>query len=482
MAVSLAPTFAADKTTVLFLTPENLGVSLALLPDAVRQAVAELPKLTDADNQELYRTPTSYFLFLGLGSAASVKLESLRSAITKAVSRANEQKANTLQLVLLKANLLPDSSGIGIAMGEIPLLANYQFLLYKSDKKANSLSDFTWHTDLADAAQLLIQGQALASATNTARDLVNEPPNVLTSPELARRAEALGQTYGFNVTVLEKERIKALKMGGLLAVNMGSPQPPTFTILEWKPENARNTKPYVLVGKGIVFDTGGLSLKPTPGSMDSMKCDMAGAAAVIGAFVALAANKAPVHVVGLIPATDNRPGGDAYTPNDVITMHSGTTVEVLNTDAEGRMILADALSFAKQYDPALVVDLATLTGAAVIAVGTQATAFYSTADDTTTTALHKAAERTYERVVQFPLWDEYGELIKSDIADLKNVGGRYAGSITAAKFLQHFTAYPWMHLDIAGPAYLDKGSAYRPKNGTGVGVRLLYDFLVNQLG
>jgi leucyl aminopeptidase len=212
--------------------------------------------------------------------------------------------------------------------------------------------------------------------------------------------------------------------------------------------------------------------------MVGMKDDMAGAAAVIGTFVSLAANQLPYHVIGLIPSTDNRPGYNAYTPNDVIQMYDGTWVEVLNTDAEGRMILADALAWAKQYNPALVIDLATLTGAAVIAVGQVATALYSTADTVVTQRLLEAAESTFERCVQFPLWDEYGEMIKSDVGDIKNIGqGRYAGSITAAKFLQHFTAYPWVHLDIAGPAYLDAASQYRPKYGTGVGVRLLTEFI-----
>jgi leucyl aminopeptidase len=276
---------------------------------------------------------------------------------------------------------------------------------------------------------------------------------------------------------LNKKQIEALKMGGLLGVNKGSIDPPTFTIMEYKPKNAKNKKPIVLVGKGVVFDTGGLSLKPTPGSMDEMKCDMAGGAAVVGAIYAIAANKLPVHVVALVPATDNRPGGNALCPQDVITISDGTTVEVLNTDAEGRLILADALVYAKKYKPELVIDLATLTGAAVRSIGTYASAVMATADQKVVNNLMDSGFEVWERLIQFPMWKEYGEEMKSDVADLKNLGGAFAGQISAAKFLEHFTDYPWIHIDIAGPAYQNAAQAYRTKGGVGVGVRLLYDFI-----
>ena len=322
-------------------------------------------------------------------------------------------------------------------------------------------------------------GIAIGKATCIVRDLVNDPPNELTAEILANTAVQLGKTNGFSTEILEKAKIEALKMGGLLNVNRGSIQPPTFSILEWKPKNPVNEQPVVLVGKGVTFDTGGLSLKPTPNSMDSMKCDMAGAGAVIGTLMACANTEIPLHVIGLVPATDNRPGENAYTPNDVIVMYDKSTVEVLNTDAEGRLILADALAYAKQYNPELVIDLATLTGAAVVAIGTQGIAMMSNAPKTVKKTLQKAGEETYERIVELPLWDEYKELIKSDIADIKNIGGPYAGAITAGKFLECFTSYPWVHLDIAGPAYLNAADGYRPKNGTGTGVRLLMQFLLD---
>jgi leucyl aminopeptidase len=213
--------------------------------------------------------------------------------------------------------------------------------------------------------------------------------------------------------------------------------------------------------------------------MDSMKCDMAGGAAMGATMYAIAKNKLPIHVVALVPATDNRPGEDAYVPGDVITMYNGMTVEVLNTDAEGRLILADALHYAKKYKPELVIDMATLTGSAVLAIGSVGSVIMGTAADETFKALQNSGEATYERLVHFPFWEEYGDMIKSHIADLKNIGGREAGSITAGKFLEHFVDYPWIHVDIAGPAFLDAESSYRSKHGTGVGVRLLYNFFKN---
>ena len=233
------------------------------------------------------------------------------------------------------------------------------------------------------------------------------------------------------------------------------------------------------MGKGVVYDTGGLSLKPTPNSMDWMKSDMAGAAAVVGAMYALAKNNIPLHVIGLIPATDNRPGGRAFAPGDVITMFSKKTVEVMNTDAEGRLILGDALCFAQKYDPELVIDLATLTGAAARAIGKEGLVMMSNAPEETVQAFKKAGDKVYERLVEFPLWEEYQKHLESDIADIKNLGGAEAGAISAGKFLEYFTDYPWIHLDIAGTAYIPAGDNYRGKNGTGSGVRLLYQYLVS---
>ena len=359
------------------------------------------------------------------------------------------------------------------------MLSNYQFNKYFSDaeKRTNKLKsicvDDSFST--ADVDELV----NITKAVSWARDMVNEPVSFLNAEQLAEEIKALGMDSDLKVTVLEKSQIEALKMGGLLSVNKGSIDPPTFTIVEYKPDNAVNTKPIVLVGKGVVYDTGGLSLKPTAQSMDIMKSDMGGAACMGGAIYLAAKQNLPLHIIALIPATDNRPGLNAYAPGDVITMFDGTTVEVLNTDAEGRMILADALSYAAKFDPEVVIDSATLTGAAHRAIGMHASIIMGNADDRYFKQLEVAGNNSFERVVRFPFWDEYFEEVKSPIADLKNLGGPSAGMITAGKFLEHFVNAPYVHMDIAGPAWLDKNEAYRTKGGSGVGVRLLYHFLKN---
>ena len=317
------------------------------------------------------------------------------------------------------------------------------------------------------------------SGVYKSRNLVNEPSMFLTATELANQIKLLGEEAGFMVEVFEKSKIESLKMGGLLAVNRGSFEPPTFSVLEWKPDARKNEKPFVFVGKGVVFDTGGLNLKPG-NYMNGMKADMAGAAAVIGAIYSIAKNKLPIWVIGLVPATDNRPGNNAYAPHDVITMHNGMTIEVLNTDAEGRMILADALSYASKYNPELVIDLATLTGAAARAIGHYGiVAMHNNDANEMFSKLASAGEKVYERIVEFPFWDEYKELLKSNVADIKNIGGVEAGAITAGKFLEYFTSYPYIHLDIAGPAYIEKDFYYMSEGGTGVGVRLLNEMMNN---
>jgi len=359
-------------------------------------------------------------------------------------------------------------------------LGSYQFLKYFSDpsKKEKVLREIRLENAEAQDTAIL-EANALLEAVFLARDFVNEPHSHFNSLHLAEAVMAAGEAFGFSVEVLGKEKIEALKMGGLLAVNRASSVPPQFCVLEWKPEDAKNAKPLVLIGKGVVYDTGGLSLKPSEG-MDYMKCDMAGGATVVGTIAVAAKTKLPLHIIGLIPVTDNKIGENAISPGDVITMASGTTVEVVNTDAEGRLILADALHFAKKYDPEMVLDLATLTGSAVRALGTQVICYMGTAPKKVKAQLEASGFATYERLVELPLWKEFGDDLKSNIADLKNIGSSNAGMITAGKFLEHFAKFPWLHLDIAGPAYLRTANGYRTKEGTGVGVRLLYDFLKKQ--
>ncbi|MEX0812369.1 MAG: leucyl aminopeptidase family protein [Chitinophagales bacterium] len=357
-------------------------------------------------------------------------------------------------------------------------LANYKFLKYqgKSFSKPNSLSSFTVEKSCFSDDDLL-KLQSIVEGTYWARDLVNEPLSYLTAENLSKELKEKGKTLKIKITVMTKPAIEKEKMGGLLAVNKGSVDPPTFNIMEWKPKKPLNKKPIVLVGKGVVYDTGGLSLKPTPNSMDFMKSDMGGAAAVAGAMYSVAKAKLDLWVIALIPATDNRPGLNAYVPGDVIKMHNGMSVEVLNTDAEGRMLLADALSYAKRYDPEMVIDLATLTGSAARAVGKEGVVFMGNSSKPEKEKLQESGNHVHERLVELPLWEEYKKMIQSDIADIKNVGGASAGAITAGIFLQYFTEYPWMHIDIASMAFFDSPDAYRLKNGTGVGTRLLFDYL-----
>ena len=366
-----------------------------------------------------------------------------------------------------------------LALAEGLALSNYQFLKYfkDADEREYALEHIYMMGNITEAD--IDRMNNVIRAVFWARDMVNEPNSYLTALQLAKEIQEIGDEAQMNVEVFYKSQIEALRMGGLLAVNKGSVQPPTFTAVEYKPANPVNEKPIVLVGKGVVYDTGGLSLKPTPNSMDLMKSDMGGAAMMAGTIYAAALNKLNIHIIALIPATDNRPGGDAYAPGDIVTMMDGTTVEVLNTDAEGRMILADAISYATKYNPELIINAATLTGAALIAAGSRAACMMSNADESINQALHKAGNKVYERMLQLPLWDDYKEQLKSTCADLKNIGGRMAGTITAGKFLEHFAKAPFVHIDIAGPAFTEAPENYKGNGGTGTGIRMLHEFFLN---
>jgi leucyl aminopeptidase len=358
------------------------------------------------------------------------------------------------------------------------ILSFYSFDKYKTREdereKKNYPAELLLHGDIDDEEIRWLAD--LSDAVYKARDLINEPVNHLNAVALSEEMKKMGSEAGFEIEVMNKGKIEALKMGGLLAVNKGSVDPPVFCILEWRPENSLNKKPVVLVGKGIVYDTGGLNIK-TGDHMDNMKADMAGAATVAGVLTVAAKTGIPLHVIGLIPATDNRPGGNAYVQGDIITMHNNITVEVGNTDAEGRLILADAISYASRYSPELIINVATLTGSAAMTFGNQAIAVMGNAEKKYFELLEECGNEVYERTARLPFWEEYGELIKSDIADLKNVGGREAGAITAGKFLENFTKFPFIHMDIAGTGSLKKDDYYRLKDGPGSGLRLLSAFL-----
>jgi leucyl aminopeptidase len=312
-----------------------------------------------------------------------------------------------------------------------------------------------------------------------ARDLVNSPGNNKSPPYLAEQAQIAANESTLKCKILGQKDLAKEGFGALLGVAQGSVREPHLIILEHH-GGSKNEAPVALVGKGVTFDSGGISLKPGE-KMDEMKMDMAGGAAVIGTMLAAALLELPVNLVGIVPTVENMPSGTAYRPGDILTSLSGQTIEVLNTDAEGRLILADALTYVKRYDPKLVIDLATMTGACIIALGHHASAVLGN-DEKLVQSLLNAGEESGERLWQLPLWDDYDQQIKSDVADVKNTGGRPAGTITAAAFLKKFASdFRWAHLDIAGTAWRDQGQPYTPKGGTGVGVRMLVAFLQKQV-
>jgi len=325
--------------------------------------------------------------------------------------------------------------------------------------------------------QALDRISAIVDATQFARDLGNRPCNDLVPVTLAEAARQVATAGGLKVTILDYKKAEAAGMHAFCAVAKGSAEPPAFIVIEYH-GGKKGEAPIVLVGKGLTFDTGGISLKPAE-NMDHMKFDMCGAGAVLGAMKAIAALKVPKNVVMLIPSVENMPGGRAYKPGDVLKSLGGPTIEVRNTDAEGRVVLADALAYARRFKPAGVVDLATLTGACVVALGHECAGLFS-ADEKMVARLSAAGESTGDRLWRMPIWDEYRDMVKSDVADVRNSVGRAAGAVTAACFLETFAGgYPWAHVDIAGPAYNEQVTAYGPKGATGFGVRLLVHLVEN---
>jgi len=356
----------------------------------------------------------------------------------------------------------------------------YRFESFKSKESKVRVHEWLFVCEAAEqaAAQAALDlARAWAAGSYLTRDLVNTPPNVCVPAWLGAQAEAMAQDYAaLSVKVLQKKEIEALGMGALLGVAQGSVNEPRFIIFEYRPENAQNAKPLVLVGKGVTFDTGGISIKPA-GGMDEMKGDMGGAAAVFGAVKALCEAKLPLHVVGLVASVENMPDGNAIRPGDILTTMSGKTVEVLNTDAEGRLILCDALTYAKRYEPQAVIDMATLTGAIVIALGGVRSGLFSN-DDALADALLRAGEATHDLAWRMPLDQEYRDMLRSPFADIPNISGvRDAGAVTAAAYLSEFVDYPWAHLDIAGSAFKSSG----PKGGTGRPVALLLEYFRAQV-
>jgi len=365
------------------------------------------------------------------------------------------------------------------AMAEALDLADYHYAEYKPQDKKSSVKTIEFVFKSKGEAQKLQAsvelGRKIAEGVNFTRDLVNTPANQLPPRVLSDRAQAMAKEFGISFKAYDKKGLEKMKMGGILAVSQGSVEEPRLIVLEY----GDKSKPvdYVFCGKGVTFDSGGISIKPSDG-MEKMKYDMAGGAAVIGILRTAANLRLKQHIVGLIPAAENMPSGSATRPGDIIWMGSGKSVEVLNTDAEGRLLLGDALFYAQQYKPKAVIDLATLTGAVVVALGTVAIGALGN-NANLIEKIKKSGESSGERVWELPLWDDYYEQIKGEAAEIRNIGGKGGGTITAAMFLKQFVNYPWVHLDIAGTAWADEKRPYFQKGSTGVGVRLLVNMLRN---
>lgn len=418
-------------------------------------------------------------LLVGMGNLQGATAESIRRVSATAGNEAQKLKVDTVTIGIngqlpLEAEISAQAFAEGIEMGA------YRFWRYRTDLsddqtfKLKQATVFSKSTEKASAG--VANGQAIARGVCFARDLVNGPGYAMYPAALGEEAVSLGKRLGLKVTVLDMPQLTEGGFGGILAVGKGSDHEPRFIVMEYgQPEKGKPT--ICLVGKGLTFDSGGLNIKP-PEAMETMKADMGGAASVFGAMQVAAELKLPMHLVGLVSAAENMPSSNAYRPGDIVKSLSGKTIEVLNTDAEGRIILSDALFYAQRYKPDAIVEASTLTGAIIIALGPHAIGMFST-NQSLADRLSKAGEVSGERVWQFPMWEEYHAMVKSEIADLKNLAGRAAGSITAGTFLAAFVGdYPFAHLDIAGTAWVEQpAKSYESRGGTGSGVRLLTEFL-----
>lgn len=424
-------------------------------------------------------------LLVGMGKGTDVTRNSIRRAAAVAAKRSRALGTGRFAFAIAEqARHGLAARDLAQVVVEGAALGGWAFIEMKrpSDELRGAIEGVDVVVDRSDATAAeagRTLGDAVAAGHLLARQLQMLPGNLCTPTFLAEQAQTLARTHGFGVTVLGPAELTTEGMGALLAVARGSVQEPRFIALEYR--GAGDAAPVVLVGKGITFDSGGISIKPAL-NMEEMKYDMSGAAAVLGTFEMLGRVRPKLNVIGLIPSTENLPSGTAVKPGDVVKSHLGKTIEIVNTDAEGRLILCDALSYARRYKPAAVLDAATLTGAVVVALGSQATGVMGN-DDALVGEVREAGERAGERCWALPLWEEYRDLVKSDIADVKNSGGRGAGSIAGGWFLREFVdGFPWAHLDIAGTAYTDGEAPQQAKGPTAVGVRLFTEFLLRRAG
>lgn len=428
--------------------------------------------------------PAQRILWVGLGNRKSVTLDSVRQAMGTAAKRVRQTGARAFTSTLLGVDLPGLSvSDLSQAMVEGAILGSYRFTEFQTNqadagKPIDTMSLLVSDSQLDRAKTGSRRGVIVAEAASLVRDLCNTPANIMTPRRVVEQARKIAKDRRIKLTVLNRTQIEKLGMGGLLGVSRGSQEPPQFIILQYAGAGKKEN-PVVLVGKTVTFDSGGISLKPAE-NMEQMKADMTGGAEVLAAVQAVARLRAPLNVIGILPVTENMPGGRATKPGDILRMLSGKTVEVQNTDAEGRLILADGLAYAARFKPKCIIDIATLTGACMVALGQHAIGMMGN-NDRLKAQIKEAGEHSGERVWEMPLWDEYFEQLKSDVADMRNIGGRGGGMITAAIFLSKFVGnYPWVHLDIASTDWSSSDRPYVGKGPTGIGTRLLIHYLVNQ--
>jgi len=431
----------------------------------------------------LGKIPAARVAVVGLGKQPELSLNKIRGAVAETCRLLQKKGVKTMATVAQgagTASITPEGSAQVVTEGA--LLGLYSFRKHMTKEAEYGEIEQIAIVDANQDNRSLLEkgcnrGRILAEATNLARDMVNEPANYMTPTHMAEIATRLAKTYGLEISVLEREQMQELGMGALLGVTQGSRQPPKFIILQYKGSNSGEIK-IALVGKGITFDSGGISIKPSQG-MEEMKGDMAGGAAVMVAMGAIAQLKPGANVMALIPCAENLPGGNSIKPGDVLTAMDGKTIEIISTDAEGRLILADALSYARKQSARSIVDVATLTGACRVALGDVCTGAFTNNQELVDKVIAAGTEAG-ELVWQMPMYEEYKEQNKSDVADIKNVGGRYGGAITAAQFLAEFAGdTPWVHLDIAGTSLSDKERNYLVKGATGVPVRTLINLVLS---
>ncbi len=491
---------ARCKTDMLVLGRFSDGPGLdrtkKALDDKLGGAIGRLAKLGDfvgkaGTSAVLYgdgRIPAQRVMLIGLGERKKATLETIRKAAATAANQAVNMKLQTLSLALHgAAQGKLDTAGMGKAMAEGAYFGSYRYDEFITESQNGRRGVLKVEVVDAEAGPIKTLNQGLAAgavigrAQSYARTIANRPGNVITPPTLAKAAVEMARgTKGLSCTVFDARQLKTSKMGGILAVGAGSKNEPRLIILKYTPARkpAKGSPRVALVGKAITFDSGGISIKPSA-DMDQMKLDKSGGIAVLATMKAVAELGLPVNVWGLIPSAENLPSGSSYRPGDIVTTYSGKTVEILNTDAEGRMILCDALAYAARQKFETIIDIATLTGACMVALG-QYKAGVMSNDDDLVAQLRKAADESGENVWHLPSGDEYADEMKSKIADLRNTGGRWGGACTAAAFLRQFVGETtWAHLDIAGMDILQKGTDYAAPGSTGFGVRLLVTYLMN---